>query len=184
MSATQEEVVRSYKKNVFWVLVILLGMRALVLPLGIDRLVTVQWMTPLVLGLTAVAGGCAFLILFRDMASAMPFPKAATLSAMVSGAIWFLLGTLLGVLAQHVPGTIVEGTAIVEDQHLSRSSRSVCRVKVKAKSRSDGSKMEFCVRTTRGGPIGPDDLRVGEVIQVRLRETLLGTSVESANRVP
>lgn len=173
---------RRYRRRIFSLLVILLGLRALVLLLGIDRLVTVTWTTPLVLGLATVAGICAFVLLFRELAVGMGLLRTIALSAMVSIAIWFLVGALLGVLAQHVPGKVVESVAIVEHEQRSHSARNVCRLSVRAESKADGSELKFCIRTARGSSVGPDDLKAGDVITVRLRQTVLGTTVESASR--
>lgn len=173
---------RCNRVRIVSLLIGLLGVRALVLPTGLDRLTTVTWTTPLVLVMAGVAAVAVFSILLRELGITMARTRAAALSAIFAVAIFIVAGTLLGVMAQHVPGTIVASTAMIERVERSKSMRNACRLKVRARLEHRDGAISFCVRTARGGSIGPNEIKAGDVMKLRLRETVLGTIVESASR--
>jgi hypothetical protein len=189
---------RPVRARAFIGLAILLGVRTVVLPLGIDRLTTVSWTTPVTVSLALTMGVLASLLAAREafvlrrrareIAHAgetgrigAPLKEIAAVTILGIG-VFFLVGMLLGVVAQHLPGRTYLRYATVESTLQNYSGRNPCKLRVVARSGEQVGSWKCCVETVDGVAIGPAELGSGDAISMRLRDTPLGTVVESATR--
>lgn len=189
---------RPVRARAFIGVAILLCARTLVLPLGVDRLTTLSWTTPVTVGLAIAVSVLACVlaareaIVLRQQAGELapkverrqvdgPLKEIAAV-LLIGVGVFFLVGTLLGVVAQHLPGRTYMRDAIVDSTLRNYSGRNPCRLRVIARSGEHVGSLTFCAETINGAAIGPADLGSGDAISMRLRDTPLGTVIEFATR--
>lgn len=188
--------------RVFSALTILLSARLVALPLGLDRLTTLTWMAPVPICIAVGSGLLASFLVAREIlvrtittaesvaakhaegnVNRTGFLRGILLVLMIGFAIFYLIGTLLGIGAQHLRGTAYEADGIVASLKHNYSARNPCLLKVIATSAVDDNQWKFCLQTAHGDAIAPSDLEIGDGIRLRVRDTALGTVIESASRV-
>jgi hypothetical protein len=101
---------------------------------------------------------------------------------LVAVGVFFLVATLSGVVAQHLPGRTYMRDATVDRTLKNYSGRNPCQLRVIASADQHAWIAKFCAKTISGTAIGPADLGAGDVVSIRLRATALGIVVESVTR--
>lgn len=165
--------------------------------LGVDHLTTVTWMTPASLAIAFSIGTTnAFITLMYLRRAALRVrldtqpPMWVTQPArqiLGVGIVWATVslttGSLLGVTAQYLPGTVITVSAKVKTV-VSWHRRSACRSEIIVLPENHHNTMTFCLLLQSGHQIGPADLEPNENVFLQLRQTTFGSVVEFVNRTP
>ena len=173
-------------------LCMLMATQLFCIAIGIDRLTALPWSSPVAWWVSAAVAAIIAWLTDRDLLmrvrrrgmkhSNNPFVfgvirvATASFTALLGGAV---AGSLVGTVAQHVPGQEQPLLGTVVKVEPGYSSRNPCRRSATfVPDGAGGSAFDICYKTTSYvGPAASPELHTGDRIRVTLRKTFAGTVI-------
>lgn len=178
------------------VLVIGLGLRVIVMEVGLDHLTTIDIMGSLICDVAvSLVGVAATVLAARSWFGPPPESQVKYQLRRDRPGVWWLWGAtwtaisvatsawicaeLLSVGAQYLEGSDQTVRGQVVSFRPTSTPRTVCKQRLTVRDEGDGSLLHICLRTSGRGSLADTPPKLGESVAVDLKNTVLGRVVLS-----